>query len=452
MFVPEPTFTERLVVGKILQPLNLSYIPNLKQNVWPALASPWYDVGSRYTVPYTIYTTGIGWRGDKLPGFDPAKLQNPWNALWVQGPKIAGKVGLLDDQHEGLAMGLLRNGVTDLNTQNAAQLNAAKQALTQLVSSANLKFDTNEYQHLADGSLWLHQAWSGDMAATPSYAPKGTPASVFRYWWPTDGRGPINNDTFGIVKGAKNPVLAHLFLNHLLDVETAYINFTFNFYQQPLTDMTPQSLVKRGYIPPNLQTTIIREPQFKQGLRAGSAQPDWRSAVGERVGGGQVVVTARSSYWRGFALPGVGWLLLFVVVPAYAVLAMAMGRVNLLLQPVPAWDPTTWNPGFVSKAFSGALPGGEYWPAVRNTIVYVGDVAGAVLRDRLSRRLLRRAARREDQDAADRAARDPVLGQLPAADAGLDRAAVLRRLRQQAADATSGSRIRQTGSTATRTR
>ncbi len=282
VFVPEPTFTERLVVGKILQPLNLSYIPNLQQNVWPALASPWYDVGSRYTVPYTIYTTGIGWRGDKLPGFDPAKLQNPWSALWVQGPKIAGKVGLLDDQHEGLAMGLLRNGVTDLNTENAAELTAAKQALTELVSSANLKFDTNEYQHLADGSLWLHQAWSGDMAAAPSYAPKGTPASVFRYWWPTDGRGPINNDSFGIVKGAKNPVLAHLFLNHLLDVETAYTNFTFNYYQQPLTKMTPESLVQRGYIPPNLETTIIRAPQFNQGFVQGPLSQDgevlWENA------------------------------------------------------------------------------------------------------------------------------------------------------------------------------
>ena len=77
------------------------------------------------------------------------------------------------------------------------------------------------------------------------------------------------------------------------------------------------------------------------------------------------------SYWRAFTLPGIAWLLLFVVVPAYAVVAMATGRVNLLLQPVPAWDPSTWNGGFLSKAFSGALPGGEYWPAVRNTIVYV---------------------------------------------------------------------------------
>jgi spermidine/putrescine transport system permease protein len=98
--------------------------------------------------------------------------------------------------------------------------------------------------------------------------------------------------------------------------------------------------------------------------------------VGERLGCGQVDVSGRTAttgtYWRTFALPGVLWLCLFVVVPAYAVLAMATGKVNILLTPVPAWNPATWNPGYLSKAFSGSLPGGEYWPAVRNTLVYVG--------------------------------------------------------------------------------
>jgi ABC-type spermidine/putrescine transport system permease subunit I len=98
--------------------------------------------------------------------------------------------------------------------------------------------------------------------------------------------------------------------------------------------------------------------------------------VGERLGGGEVHMSAtsvqsRSGYWRSFALPGVVWLFLFVVVPAYALLAIAFGRVDFLFQPVPYWNPLHWNPGYVSQAFSGALPGGEYWPAVRNTLVYV---------------------------------------------------------------------------------
>src|SRR6201995_5084885 len=79
----------------------------------------------------------------------------------------------------------------------------------------------------------------------------------------------------------------------------------------------------------------------------------------------------RSGYWRSFALPGVLWLFLFVVVPAYALLAIAFGRVDFLFQPVPYWNPLHWNPGYVSQAFSGALPGGADWPAVRNTLVYV---------------------------------------------------------------------------------
>ena len=75
--------------------------------------------------------------------------------------------------------------------------------------------------------------------------------------------------------------------------------------------------------------------------------------------------------WRAFALPGVVWLVLFTVVPAYALLAMAFGKENFLLEPVPAWNPGTWNVGFLFQAISGAVPGGEFWPSVRNTIVYV---------------------------------------------------------------------------------
>ncbi len=77
------------------------------------------------------------------------------------------------------------------------------------------------------------------------------------------------------------------------------------------------------------------------------------------------------SLWRACALPGVAWLLLFVIVPAYAVLAIAFGRVDFLYQPVPFWNPLHWNPGYISAALSGSLPGGEYWPAIRNTLVYV---------------------------------------------------------------------------------
>jgi spermidine/putrescine transport system permease protein len=82
-------------------------------------------------------------------------------------------------------------------------------------------------------------------------------------------------------------------------------------------------------------------------------------------------VIAERTLWRGLAAPGIIWLILFVVVPAYAVVAVAMGKIDTLLQPVPVWNPLEWNVGFVKEAFASVLPGGTYWSATRNTLVYV---------------------------------------------------------------------------------
>jgi spermidine/putrescine transport system permease protein len=87
-------------------------------------------------------------------------------------------------------------------------------------------------------------------------------------------------------------------------------------------------------------------------------------------------MTAERGLWRSLAIPGVVWLVLFVVVPAYAVLCVAMGKIDTLLQPVPIWNPFEWNVGFVKEAFSGVFPGGVYWPATRNTILFVAATIG----------------------------------------------------------------------------
>jgi putrescine transport system permease protein len=94
--------------------------------------------------------------------------------------------------------------------------------------------------------------------------------------------------------------------------------------------------------------------------------------VGDGLGAGEIDVTD-ARHWRLFAYPGVLWLCLFIVVPAYAVLAVAMGRIDALLQPVPIWNPLDWNVGFLREAFTSIVPGGLYWPAVRNTLVFVAS-------------------------------------------------------------------------------
>ena len=43
VFVPTAEIIPKFVAGKLLQPLNHDYLPNLKKNVWPMLADPYYD-------------------------------------------------------------------------------------------------------------------------------------------------------------------------------------------------------------------------------------------------------------------------------------------------------------------------------------------------------------------------------------------------------------------------
>ena len=42
----DPDHLDQAVAGHLIKPLNLDYIPNLQQNIWPELVDPFYDKGS----------------------------------------------------------------------------------------------------------------------------------------------------------------------------------------------------------------------------------------------------------------------------------------------------------------------------------------------------------------------------------------------------------------------
>jgi spermidine/putrescine transport system substrate-binding protein len=104
------------------------------------------------------------------------------------------------------------------------------------------------------------------MAAAGYYMPKGVPVSTVGYWFPADGRGPVANDTNVVLRSAKNPVLAHMFLNYFLDLPNVLNNISFNGYMQPLTGVTPQVLVKEQILPKALLSTVVLPSYFRRGV------------------------------------------------------------------------------------------------------------------------------------------------------------------------------------------
>src|SRR5882757_67838 len=70
----------------------------------------------------------------------------------------------------------------------------------------------------------------------------------------------------GLPEGSRLLVLAHMFLNYLLDERNAMTNISFNGYMQPLTAITPQRLVKEGLLAPNLTSTAVLPSYFRRGV------------------------------------------------------------------------------------------------------------------------------------------------------------------------------------------
>ncbi len=234
VYTPSYDQIGRLVTGGLLRPLNHSYIPNITQ-VWPAFADPWYDGQWRYSVPYTVYTTGIGWRTDQISA-DIGALANPYDALW--DPAYKNRTAIIDDGHTAMSMVLLKLG-----------------------------FTATMYMELPAGLINVSQMWSDDIISAKNYLPEGVSPDILRYWFPADGKGLVDNDLMVIPRSAKNPVAAQMFMNHMLDPRVAKANFAAVGAQSPQVSVDPDSLVAEGLIPAGLKSAIVRPEYLDVGYR-----------------------------------------------------------------------------------------------------------------------------------------------------------------------------------------
>jgi spermidine/putrescine transport system substrate-binding protein len=264
LFFPTPDHLRSLVLAKRIQPLNLSYVPNFTANAWPQIKNPFYDQGSLYTAPYLVWKTGVGYRRDMV---DPAPSGDPAEAFGMMwDPTYKDLVGTLDEYRDVIATVLLRNRVDDVNTSDPSLLDAAAQAMNDWVEAVNVKISTAatpDYQVLAEGTQALRAAWSGNMNYARYYLPEGTSPDVLGFYYPPGGV--IGNDIIVVSSKAQHPVLAHQFINFLYDRDNALDNFSYEGYQPPLTGIDKSEWLDRGYIPNNLETTIVAAEDLDRG-------------------------------------------------------------------------------------------------------------------------------------------------------------------------------------------
>ena len=394
-------------------------------------------------------------------------MANPWAMPWQA--KYKGKVAILDDYREGDQPGPDEERHLRPQHHRPGQITLSRRTMQELSTLVNVRIDNNDYTEVPDGETWIHHAWSGDMAAAASYMPKGVPVDGSATGSPPTGKGPVANDTTVVLRSAGNPVLAHLFLNYMLDLPTCWRTSASTATCSRSTGVTPQRpgqgadpaaepAVHGGaavVLPPRRErAAAARWTRTRCGSRPGSWSATGSEAAAMAARTGRWKHRARTPFWVALAAPGILWLVLLFIVPFYAVLAIAMGQLDQLFEsPVAVWNPFAWSSENVidvchdlvgSAAFAG--------PIVVRTRRLRRHRLAALPAHRLSGRVLRGPFRRPAQGAVPDPAHRAVLDQLHDAHAGLDRPAADQRLREQGAGACIWHLTRSTGWAASRSR
>jgi spermidine/putrescine-binding protein len=201
-------------------------------------------------------------------------MSNPYDILW--DPTYRGRVGVYDSYRDTMAEVLLRNGITNVNTDRQADIDVVETDLLDMIDEVDVRFSINgAYKLLPENQYDLHMSWSGDIVAGWFYVSRDTEYQDLGYWFPEDRAGLVGNDTMAIPSTAENPVLAHMFLNYMLSFPAAMDNFAWVGYQPPQNDADPGALTTTNsvwgepYVFPWLEAAVVRREDFDRGY------PQW---------------------------------------------------------------------------------------------------------------------------------------------------------------------------------
>jgi len=217
LIVPSDYMVRILIRENLLQPLDLTRVPNLRHLDPSALGLP-FDPTNTYSLPYTRGVTGIGYRKDKIAA-PITSWADLWDARWRE------RIAMLDDMREvfGAALKLLGHSLNSTDPQllrQARDLLLRQKPLVRAYDSAN--FD----QLLLSGEVWIAQAWDGQILKARRENPN------IEFVIPREGTTLIV-DNLCIPRSAARPDLAHEFINFLMDPEIAAENMNEILYLMP---------------------------------------------------------------------------------------------------------------------------------------------------------------------------------------------------------------------------
>ncbi|MFR8548279.1 MAG: extracellular solute-binding protein [Lachnospiraceae bacterium] len=218
ILVPSDYMIQRLIEEDLLQKLDHSRL-DCMDLLSDAVRGLPYDPQNEYSVPYFWGTVGIVYDKTKV---DLADLEEQGYNIFLN-EKYKGDIYLYDSERDSFMMALKALGYS-MNTENEQEINAAYDWLLQCVQTMEPEIVTDEIiDNMAQGRKALGLIYSGD--ATYVIAENEN----MGYYLPESGTN-LWSDAMVIPKNAKNPELAHEFINFATEYDGAYDNSSYVGY------------------------------------------------------------------------------------------------------------------------------------------------------------------------------------------------------------------------------
>ena len=218
VLVPSDYMIERLIEEDLLQKLDKSKLTCMDKLAGAVKGLP-YDPKNEYSVPYFWGTVGIVYDKTKV---EVRELEAEGFGIFLD-EKYKGEVYLYDSERDSFMMALKELGYS-MNTTNEKEIQDAYNWLVQCVETMDVEIVTDEIiDNMAQGRKALGIMYSGDA----TYVMEEN--ENMGYYMPETGTN-LWSDAMVIPKNAKNPELAHAFINYASDYEGAYDNSSYVGY------------------------------------------------------------------------------------------------------------------------------------------------------------------------------------------------------------------------------
>ncbi len=224
IIVPSDYMCSIMIKSELLQPLDLSYIPNFdgvrEDSKAPPFDNPADQGGLKYSIPYFFGTTGYAIRTDKV-----SPTPTDWTPFF--DPANGGKMQLLDDERECLSMGLKSLGYS-VNTKDQAQLDEATDKLITQKPLVSTYDSVNMKRSIVQGVPYV-MCWDGDvLLAIDAMGGEDYQDMVD---WVLPAEGFVRwTDAMSMPASAASRYGGHLFMDYLLDPEIAGQNASWVWY------------------------------------------------------------------------------------------------------------------------------------------------------------------------------------------------------------------------------